>query len=418
MTRPQKHLVLLYHFFHPDDVISARLFSEIAESFATNDWQVTALPATRLFESNQPLPKRERWKLVDIRRVWRPSLQQSSNLGRMVNALVMLAQWTWLAAFMKRCSNETVIIGTDPILSILVAIPWRIFRPRSRIVHWCHDLYPEAAFADGVLKEHAWYVVLLRRLVAFAYRRCDLIIDLGACMRQKLHAAARLTSTQVSRFHTITPWALVEPSRVPEPDASVRQALFGASELTCLYSGNLGRAHEFELFVQLARATQGDSIAFCFAGRGPRMAQLNDLVREAQSSNIRFADFAKEGELEQRLAAGDAHLVSLRDEWTGTVVPSKFFGSLAIGRPVLFVGSEQCAIAGWIEQYKIGWHLRPDNIQQVAQQLRELASNAGVKHALYEHCQAVYQQHFSRDKQLAHFAQLLSELSERGLTKV
>ncbi len=407
MTKSAKHLVLLYHFFHPDDVISARLFSEIAQRFAGDGWQVTAIPAARWFESNEPLPSREQWDSIDIRRVWRPKLKQSANLGRVVNALVMLLQWSLRAVWMRRHPAETVIVGTDPILSVLVAIPWRIFRPRSRIVHWCHDLYPEAAFADGVLREQAWYVRLLKRLVTIAYRRCDLLIDLGACMRQRLQAAAELPVSQRDRFHTITPWALVEPPSVSVASAETREELFGPCELACLYSGNLGRAHEFELFVELARLTQPEAIAFCFAGRGPRMAELNAAAHTAQLTNVRFADFAAEGQLEQRLAAGDVHLVSLRADWTGTVVPSKFFGSLAIGRPVLFVGSEQCAIAGWIQQYKIGWHLRPDNVATVAAQLRELAASSQAKEQLNQHCQSIYYQHFSREKQLTHLAQLL-----------
>ena len=400
MHTSSTRLILLYHFFHPDDVISARLFSEIAEHAAAKEVRVTAIPAARWFESNEPLPGFEQWNAVSIRRVWRPKLKQSSNFGRLINALVMLCQWTLQALLLKRSGAETVVIGTDPILSVLVAIPWRILRPRARIVHWCHDLYPEAAFADGVLRERAWYVLVLRRLVRMAYRRCDAIIDLGDCMRRRLQAAAELPTAENHRFQTVTPWALVEPETVSVADGSTRDSLFGSCDLACLYSGNLGRAHEFDLFVELAKALHTDSVSFCFAGRGPRMQQLVATTKQAMHSNMRFADFAEEGQLESRLAAGDIHLVSLRSEWTGTVVPSKFFGSLAIGRPVLFVGSADCAIARWIEQYKIGWHLRSDNVLHVAKQFRELALDPAARRTLNLHCQAIYQAHFSRDIQL------------------
>ena len=45
-----------------------------------------------------------------------------------------------------------MIVGTDPMLSVLVALPWRVLRRRSRIVHWCFDLYPDAAVAEGMLR--------------------------------------------------------------------------------------------------------------------------------------------------------------------------------------------------------------------------------------------------------------------------
>ena len=70
---------------------------------------------------------------------------------------------------------------------------------------------------------------------------------------------------------------------------------------------------------------------------------------------MRFAGFAPEAELEKRLTACDLHLVSLRPEWTGTVVPSKFFGALAAGRGVVFAGSPESAIARWIDEHQVGW---------------------------------------------------------------
>ena len=89
---------------------------------------------------------------------------------------------------------------------------------------------------------------------------------------------------------------------------------------------------------------------------------------------MRFAGFAPESELEKRLAAADIHLVSLRPEWTGVVVPSKFFGSLAAGRPVVFAGGPDSAIARWIHEFGVGWVLTTDN---VAACRRRIASAGG-----------------------------------------
>ena len=80
----------------------------------------------------------------------------------------MLLGWSWRAVWTRRAKNETLVIGTDPPLSVLVAIPWRLFRPRARIVHWCHDLYPQAAIAEGILKSDSWSVRLLNALLRVA----------------------------------------------------------------------------------------------------------------------------------------------------------------------------------------------------------------------------------------------------------
>ena len=111
------------------------------------------------------------------------------------------------------------------------------------------------------------------------------------------------------------------------------------------------------------------------------MDQLKSEVGDADA-NIRFAGFADESELMLRLTAADIHLVSLRDDWTGTVVPSKFFGAIAVGRPVLFAGSPDSAIAKWITEFEIGWVLDDSADDRVANQLQRYAESDEEKRAM------------------------------------
>src|SRR5262249_23919267 len=150
----------------------------------------------------------------------------------------------------------------------------------------------------------------------------------------------------------LVPWAIAEPEAVQAPDPAVRKQLFGDARLAVLYAGNFGRAHSYEEFLELARALRGSQGHFCFAVRGNRALELRQAVGP-DDTNISFADFAAESELNLRLAAADIHLASLRPGWTGVVVPSKFFGSLAAGRPVIFAGEPRSAIARWIRQYNV-----------------------------------------------------------------
>ncbi len=495
-TNVRKRLVLLYHFFHPDDVISARLFTELGERAAAEGWEVIAMPSVRsCHDGDARLAKRESWRGIDIRRIWRPAWRQSSNAGRLLNTAFMLTGWTWQSLWLKRLGasrggREVLVVGTDPIFGILATLPWRLFRPRTTIVHWCHDVHPEASLAEGTLKSTALHVRLLRWWMRRAYRRCDLIVDLGECMRRLLieaggwkpdlpntavqfpereGTAVSLSSEsrgdsaesnarydadclvrpnvrkQTPCFETITPWSLIEPDQPVESDTAVRQELFGDAALGLLYSGNLGRAHDYRMFVKLARMLReqdamqavslssiavrsdregvaksgeergvepkstGSSINFCFAGRGVGIDALTSELTDADD-NIRLAGFATEEMLEKRLGAGDVHLVSLKDNWTGTVVPSKFFGALAIGRPVLFVGSRSAAIADWIEQYDVGWILNEHNLSEVACTLKQIAAGRSQLQDINIRCRQVYREHFSRKVQLEKWMDRLNHI--------
>jgi glycosyltransferase involved in cell wall biosynthesis len=284
---------------------------------------------------------------------------------------------------------DVLIVGTDPILSVVVAIAWRVTRPGVKIAHWAFDLYPEAPVADGMLRADSLLVRGLRAVLRVAYGCCHLIADLGACMRRRLDFYRPR-----GRQTTLVPWALSEPAAPVPPDPVVRRELFGKAGLGLLYSGNFGRAHAYDEFLTIARHLRGSGVSLCFAVRGNRADELQKAVRP-DDTNVNFAGFAPESELERRLAAADVHLVSLRPEWTGVVVPSKFFGSLAAGRPVIFAGSPDAAIATWVRDLGVGWVLTRETAPSVADDLGSLAADPARLTALQRHCHAVYHEHFS-----------------------
>jgi len=318
----------------------------------------------------------------------------------------MILQWSLLATKKQR-NPDVVIVGTDPILSVLIAIVWRFFKPRTILVNWCFDLYPEAAFADGVLSRTGIVARLLQTLLRKAYRACDLIVDIGPCMRKRL-----LLYDPSLAITTIVPWALEEPpSALPVP-AEERQVVFGSSSFGVLYSGSFGRPHSYELILELARRLRADDVQVSFSVRGNRVTELRSAVH-LEDLNIGFVPFSESGTLSDRLACADVHLVSLREEWTGTVVPSKFFGALAIGRPVIFCGDRGSSVAQWIEHYDLGWVLTRDNISEIAASIRSLSKNTSEIQKRREHYHAVYQACFSREISLQEWHENLTELTVR-----
>ena len=342
-------ITALYHYFHPDDVVSARHYSDLSLGLVARGWEVEVMPCNRgCRDERKTYPLYEEWRGISIRRVWRPRLPQASSMGRILNALWMVVAWCRIAIQPENRMPDVLVIGTGPILSVLVALVVKVLRPQMQNAHWVFDLYPGAAIADNWVRKESGLVRLLRPLIRRAYGSCDLIADLGPCMGERLalYGAPR-------RQITLVPWAIVEPDAVQAPNPRIRHQLFGDARLAVLYAGNFGRAHCHEEFLELARAVNGSGIHFCFAVRGNCVQELKSAIRP-EDTNITFADFAAESELPARLAAADVHLASLRPGWTGIVVPSKFFGSLAAGRPVIFAGEPHSAIARWIRRHNVG----------------------------------------------------------------
>jgi colanic acid biosynthesis glycosyl transferase WcaI len=146
-----------------------------------------------------------------------------------------------------------------------------------------------------------------------------------------------------------------------------------------------------------------------FSVRGNREAELRKAVSD-RDLGVLFVPFASEDKLAARLACADVHVVSLRPDWTGMVVPSKFFGALSAGRPVLFSGSRESSIARWIDTHQVGCTLNSDNIMDTVVDLSRYAASPEEQAAMREKCFRVCQQHFSKRTQMEDWHSLLRSL--------
>ena len=405
-----RRAIVLYQFFPPDDVVSSILFGDLASDLSRNDWDVKAYPCNR---SHRGIPERfsprEIWSGVRVRRIWRPNFSQAGSLGRVFNAVWMLVAWSLLGC-MPWIKANVVVVGTDPILGVLSTIVWKIFKPKTRIVYWCFDLYPEAAVAGNLIRSGGFLDRILRYLAGRAYRCCDWMVDIGPCMRERLRTYGSSASTQ-----TIVPWALSEPAEVVPTHLEQRTRLFGNTPLALLYSGNLGRAHSYDEVFELARHLGKRYGTVAFAINPASQSELRAAM-DAHDDNIVLAEPAPLEMLADRLSAADVHIVTLRKEWTGMVVPSKFFGALAIGRPVLFCGSSNSSLARWIREHRVGWVLEPGHSAEIAEELVLLISDHRELKAMFTHCHAVYQKHFSRQAALGQWHSLLERTVARKVS--
>ncbi len=441
-------ILVLYHYFHPDDVVSAIQKKVLAEDMARRGYAVEVWPSNRSCHHKNDVYTTipETINGVLVRRVWRPGFKQHKFIGRILNTIWMAAAWK-LRILFSRKNYDVVVIGTDPIFAFAIAPLIRWKWPKCRIVQWCFDMYPEYAEAEGIIRENGWIATIIRWFLKWPYRVHDLVVNIGPCMRE------RLSRYPIKAHTTITPWALEEPADPLPIDPIEREALFGSSPLALLYSGNFGRPHEYRLTLALARhlrhaanpTKRGQASQFTisatptlvYSARGSKLSELKTAVTP-EDTNVRFVDFAPPDRLAARLASPDIHVVSLSPSYTGAVVPSKFFGALAAGRPVLFEGSVDCSIARWIKEHKVGWilpsraegdaHSAPFSrsgrgdwdaaelgvddeerkaIEEVGMDLLVFAADPARKEAMFRHCHEVYQKHFSKRVMLERWRQAI-----------
>jgi glycosyltransferase involved in cell wall biosynthesis len=402
--------IIPYPYYYPDDAVSSRHVTDFAEGLSLYGWNVLVFSGNRYHsKSGKITPRYDIRNGVKIIRFWHPPFPNTKYLGRLLNSFCLSIIWGFKLLFVK---TDVVIFGTNPPF-IYYMIPFlSFFRPKLHIALWGFDLYPEAIIADGMKIPKILKAILLG-WAGISYRSCGFLVDIGSCMRNRF-----LVYHPLAKYETIVPWAFQEPNMPEKPDQTMRFDLFGDAKLAILYSGTIGKAHQFEEFILLARELRmrNASIAFCFAGRGSCYHELQNMVMP-DDSNITFAGFIEEDMLAIRLATADIHMISLRNGWDGVSVPSKFFGSLATGRPLLYTGTPYSCIPKLIKENGLGFVVEMGTIKSTADTLEELIYNPGKLHQMQENAFIFYNKYFSKRLQWMKWDQSLRDyikLSKTG----
>ena len=228
--------------------------------------------------------------------------------------------------------GDIVVAKTDPpLISIVAAMVAKA--KGARLLNWLQDLYPEVAAALGLQTFAGWRGAPLRALRTWSLRAAAANVAIGERM------AARLRSLGVApeTIHVIANWcddAAIEP--IDHAGNPLRHEWQLAAKFVVGYSGNLGRAHEFDTVLGAARQLAGEpDIIFLVIGGGHGVERFRRAT--ADLPNIVFKPYQPRNRLAHSLGVSDVHWVSLRPEVEGLIVPSKVYGILAAGRPILAI---------------------------------------------------------------------------------
>jgi glycosyltransferase involved in cell wall biosynthesis len=384
-------ILIVNHIFWPDNINTARHISELAEELSIRFWDVSVLVGNRDYRTNKILGgKLEIWKNVKIFRVSIPKFNNKSNIGRLLTSFWLMFNFALKIPVIGKF--DAIILGSNPPFSFFLIPYIRLFKRNSKIFLWSFDLYPDAIYASDI-KTYKLSGKILNYITSKCYKRLDVLVDIGDCMKNRLKSYVDIVTTE-----TLPPWSFVEQNEFDSIHKSTREKLFGSSNLTLMYTGTIGHAHEFDNFLSLARNlnSKNASVAFCFAGFGKKIEELKSLCNSSDT-NITFADFVNsDKELRERLSSADLMMVSLKSNWTGISIPSKFFTSIATGKPVLFSGSKESSISSWVNNFNLGFNLTNENIDLVSEKLIAISNDPQLIQKIKENCIDIYNKKFSK----------------------
>ena len=369
-------IILINQFFWPDSAATSQILTDMARHCASLDCDVTALCGM-----NGYAPHAEEAK-PDVHIIRTRSFGFGRSRGaRMASYLSFLSGSLWHGLRLRQ-PRAVLTLTTPPLLSVVGSILKAVRGSRHYI--WEMDVYPDIATSLGVLRPGGVLARGTRYLANWSRRQADGIIVLGEEMKALLISHG----VPAGKIHVCENWA---------DGQEITPLPFSDGPLTIHYSGNLGLAHDTETIRTGMLHFRGHSnIRFIFDGSGSRRPPLEAFCREHDIRNVTFRPYSDRSQLSRNLAKGHLGLVTQLPQTLGCTVPSKTYGIMAAGRPLLYIGPKAATPARHIETYRCGWQIDPGDVSGLISLLHQLLKDRSAICELGRRAREAFEANFER----------------------
>ena len=402
-SRARPRLLVLNQYYWPGVEATAHLLSELCAALA-EDFDVTVVTG---MVGDGARPGRFVKDGVEIVRV-RSTAFDRRHLGlRAVNYLTYLGQS--LLAGLATEPPDAVLCMTDPpvIADVALVVARRFGVP---LVVVSQDVFPEVAVELNRLENPA-VVGALSLAIRTYLQRADRLVAIGETMRARLEDKGAPPERIVVIPNWVDTGAL---SPRPKDNPWAREHGY-ADKFVVMHSGNVGHAQNLDALIRAGTFLRDlDGLRILIVGGGARRDELKELTRLLEVDSVWFLGYQPREVLPDSLSAADVHVVGLARGLAGYVVPSRLYGILSVGRPVIVAADADSETAQVVERVGCGVVVPPGRPELLAEQIRRAHGGELDLKAMGERGRAWVTKEADRDVAIARYRALLGDLVGDG----
>ncbi|HUE11663.1 MAG TPA: glycosyltransferase family 4 protein [Steroidobacteraceae bacterium] len=406
-----RRLIFINRFFFPDHSATSQILSDLAFYLAGAARDVHIVTSRQIYDDPKAsLPADETIQGVHVHRVHSTQFGRSGLVGRSIDYFSFYRSvWRCLRGIARQ--DDIVVAKTDPPLLSIVAMA-AVRRRGARLVNWLQDIYPELAVELGVPFIRGPVASGLAAARNRSLRLAEATVAVGDLMGQKVVALG----ASPARVHIIPNWCDDEAIKpLSETRNPLREAWGLQEKFVVGYSGNLGRAHDFATVLAAAERLRDDRpIVFLMIGGGRRFDDLARTVKErGLDASFRFVAYQERAMLAYSLGVPDVHWLSLNPSLEGLIVPSKFYGIAAAGKPIIVIGANDGELARLVRKHECGIVIAPGDGVALAATVSRLANNPASVAELGAQARRMLEMHFTRQQAFERWHRLLEALDQQ-----
>jgi hypothetical protein len=400
-------ILLLNLYFPPDTSATAKMAQTVVDALC-EEHEVTVVCGRPSYDPTE----RRGWRLwqterrgrLTIVRVGSSAFPRFNMKKRVLNYLSYVALAVPLALFV-RC--DAVLAMTDPPFEGIVGAFVAMLKGKPYLYN-IRDMYPDMA-VGGSIVEPGWLARVWEKMHRWALRRAACVVVLGEDMRNRI-VSKGISEEKLEIVRDGTE-ILAEGAPAVEIEKEVVRAIRGNFRFVLLHAGNIGFYGAWGTLLAAAKELAADSVGFVFVGEG---AQRDALAAEAADiPNVKFVPFFPARQIPSVLAAADAHLITVKRGLEGVVVPSKMYGILAAGKPIVAVAPKETDVASLGVKQGFGIAANPDRPDELVAQIRALTADGN---RLKQMAQAAKDAAggYDRVKELQKFVAIVGQITARA----
>lgn len=410
----KKHLLVYAHYFYPDVASTGQLLTEVCESL-TDDFNVTVICVVPSYtgkikdEYKNNRFYYENHKGMNLIRVRVPEFNKGSKFSRIKNIVVYFLN-SVLATFKVKNVDVIFTISQPPVLGGMLGRIGKSIK-KCKFIYNIQDFNPEQVEAVGYFKNKL-ILNVAKVLDNGNIKKADKILLVGTDQFETLENRKREFKEKGILINNWTDDKNIYPLEENSKDIlDLKRKYKLDNKFIVMYSGNLGLYYDLENIIKIAKNFQEyKDLAFVFAGEGAIKTKLENYKKKNNLENVYFLPYQPKDKLNISLNMADIHFVVNSKGIKGVSVPSKLYGVMAAGKPVLGVLEEGTEARIIIEKSNCGICTEPGNYKEIIDIIKKVYNNEKILEEYGINSRKYLEQYLSKEVSLDKYKSLINNI--------
>ncbi len=397
--RNDKRLLIYAHYYYPDVAATGQILMELAEGLAPQ-FNTTVICVVPSYTGKVEEIYRKKWFYreeingIHVLRVRVPEFTKRIKKSRIKNILAYAIR-AMIATFLAGPQDYIFAISQPPVLGGVLGVWGKIWK-RAKLIYNIQDFNPEQIMAIGY-SHNKCLLRLMMYIDRFCCRCANKVVVVGRDMMETLET--RFSGKKMPEYAFINNWVdekEIYPLAADDPAVLAFREQYGMKDkFVIMYSGNIGLYYDLEKLIRVIKnfrkgktmdgktesdikTADGKEVVFAFVGAGSVLNKLIFYKEKHHIENIVFIPYQNKENMIYSLNAGDVHWCINAKGIKGVSVPSKAYGIMGVGKPMIGVLEEGSEVRCLIEEIGCGMCCEPGNYMEVANIIQWYIENAGT----------------------------------------